>query len=141
LSKQGSGRRPAQNDKISSVFSFHRALRFVSIVDQNGEMVASMGRPGLKSLEPEQLTATIYTRAAIARGMTEGMNEYHGKIRTAIVIRDRLTMICFFGVGRMFIVFADPEFPIGETERLGQMLDGLGIDVTSQERPMAHDGP
>ena len=128
------------DDKISRVFAFHKALRFVSIVDQDGEMVASMARPGLSSLEPEDLTATIFTRAAIARGMTEGMNEFHGKIRTAILIRERLTVICFFAVARMFIVFADPEFPIGETERLGEMLDSLGIDMTSGKaaRPDSH---
>jgi len=126
--------------RLSKVFAFHRSLRFVSIVGKDGEPIATAGRPGLASLEPEEMTASIFSRAAIAWGMTERMNEFHGKIRTAIVIRERIVIVCFFTLGRMFLAFADPEFPIGETEGLGRLLDGLSIDITSPSQLVPDDG-
>ncbi len=126
-------------ERIERVFAFSRAIRFVSVVGQAGELIASQARPGLASLEPEEATSTVFTRAAIAWGMTEEMNEYHGRIRTAIVMREKVTLVCFFTLDRMFLVFADPDFPVAETERLGQVIDGLSIDQTSPKRLPAED--
>lgn len=113
--------------RLAPVFAFNKAIRFVCIVDQEGNAIASLGRPGLISLEPEERTADVFARAAIAWGMSEGMNEYHGKVRTAIVIREKVTIVCFLGIGKMYLVFADPEFSISETERLGRVLDRLSV--------------
>jgi hypothetical protein len=114
--------------KASHVFSFDKSVRSVVLLNSDGKVIAEFGRPGLIPLEPKSETKTIYMKAAMALAMTTPMDKYHGRIRTAVLVKEKLTMICFNLVGRILLVLTDPEFQLQKAEELGRMIDQLGID-------------
>jgi hypothetical protein len=114
--------------KLSRVFSFDRGIRFVVLLTSDGKVIASHGRPGVSPLEPASESETVYMRAAIAISMSEPMNKYHGRIRTAILVKEKLTIICFNLVTKIMLITCNPDFRLQNVEKLGQLIDQLNID-------------
>jgi len=113
--------------KANRIFRLDKTLRFVGLLSPEGEAVASFLKPGLTSLEPEEDTKVIFKRAAIATSMGASENKYHGRVRAAIVVRDRVILICFVLARGLIVISADPGFPLGKVEGLGQLVDRLEL--------------
>lgn len=92
-------------------------------VGLRGERVASVGRSGLESLEPEEQTVRVLDQTAIAAGMGSSTNGSHGRVRVVVVVREKLSLIIFPLFDSLVLVSADPEFPLEKTRRMARLLD------------------
>jgi hypothetical protein len=114
--------------KVSHVFDFEKSIRFVGLLTSDGKVIAEFTRPGVTALEPKSESKTIYMKAAMAIAMSTPMDKYHGRIKTAILVKEKVVLICFNLVARILLVSAAPDFQVGKVEELGRMIDQLGID-------------
>lgn len=109
------------------VFRFDRRIRHFGVIGALGNMLLSASRPNLPALEPEEETQKLLKQIMMMKGMLEGQNRYHGKIMGAVVIREKLTLIMFDGLDRVYLFSAEPDFPLAKVDRLGKLLDTIPI--------------
>ena len=113
--------------KANSIFSFDKRIRFVVILTSDGKVMAEFGRPGIVPLEPRSESQAVYMKATIAISMSTPMDKYHGRIRTAILVKEKVTIICFNMMARIMLISADPGFQLQKVEELGRLIDQLSL--------------
>ena len=113
--------------KANRIFSFDKSIRFVVLLTSDGKVIAEFNRPGVVSLEPRSEAETLYTKATIAISMSTPMDRYHGRIRTAILVKEKVTIICFNLMARVMLISADPGFQLQRVEELGRLIDQLNL--------------
>jgi hypothetical protein len=113
--------------KADRIFDFDKRVRFVVLLTSDGKVMAEFGRPGVVSLEPQSEAETVYMKATIAINMTAPMDKYHGRIRTAILVKEKVTIICFNLMARIMLISASPGFPLQKVEELGRLIDELNL--------------
>jgi len=113
--------------KADQIFSFDKRVRFVVLLTSDGKVIAEFGRPGVVPLEPRSEAGTVYMKATIAISMSTPMDKYHGRIRTAILVKEKVTIICFNMIARIMLVSADPSFKMEKVEELGRLIDQLNL--------------
>lgn len=111
--------------KSQKVFDFDKKLRFVAVLTTEGEVLGQAFRKGVVSLEPESDTKMIYTKAGIAFGMTIPMDKYHGRVKSFVMNRERVVMMCFNHGPKIVLVSAEPGFQ--KVDELGSLLEKVGI--------------
>lgn len=109
------------------IMNFDTRIRYVVVLDSDGTPQANVGRMGAHSLEPEVATRALFLRAMLARGMSEGGNEFHGKVKTAIIQREKITLICFLCPGKTILISAEPDFPLRKVDALGRLVDKVAL--------------
>lgn len=113
------------DDRAKAVFDFDERIRFIAVLTTEGKVVSEALRPGLVSLEPERDTRLVYTRAGIVFGMTGSMDKYHGRVRSVLMHREKVTMMFFNHGPQVVLVSAEPGFEqVGE---LGRFIERVGI--------------
>ena len=113
--------------KAERIFSSDKSIRFVVLLTSDGRPIGEIGRSGVTSLEPSNETETVYVKATIAMNMSAPMDKYFGRIRTVILIREKVTIICFNLSSRIMLISANPDFQLDTVEQLGQLVDELNI--------------
>lgn len=114
-------------ERAGHILEFDGAIRSAVLLTSDGKPVVKVERPGVLPLEPSDETDTVYAKAGIAIGMGTPMNKYYGRLRTIILIREKMVMICFNLTARMMLITTGPEFPISRVEELGQFIDQLNL--------------
>ena len=110
------------------IFRFDRRIRHFGVISAVGKEILSATRPDLQELDPEEETKKLLKQIMLMKGILEGMNRYHGKIRGAIVMREKIMLIMFDGIDKVHIFSADPDFPLSKVERLGTLLDTVSLE-------------
>jgi hypothetical protein len=113
--------------KADRIFEFDKRIRFVVMLTSDGKLMAEFGRPGVAPLEPPSEAETVYMKATIAISMSTPMDRYHGRIRTAILVKEKVTLICFNLMARIMLISTDPEFQLQRVEELGRLIDQLSL--------------
>ena len=113
--------------KAKSIFDFDKSIRFVVLLTSDGKLLAEFIRPGVVSLEPRSEAETVYMKATIAISMSTPMDKYHGRIKTAILVKEKVTVICFNLMARIMLVSANPDFQLQRLEELGRLIDQLNL--------------
>lgn len=113
--------------KADQIFSLDKRIRFVVLLTSDGKVVAEFGRPGVVPLEPRNEAETVYMKATIAISMSTPMDKYHGRIRTAILVKEKVTIICFNMMARIMLISTDPGFQLQKVEELGRLIDQLSL--------------
>ncbi len=113
--------------KANQILSFDRNIRSVVLLTSEGKMIADVSRPGTTSLEPPSETETMYMKATIAISMTAPMDKYHGRIKTAILVKEKVTVIGFNLMAKIMLIMADPGFKLSRVDELGQLIDQLNL--------------
>ncbi len=113
--------------KASRIFSFDKSIRSVVILTSDGKAISNFGRPGVTPLEPQSESETVYVKATIAISMSAPMDKYFGRVRTVILIREKVTIVCFNLSGRIMLISANPDFQLQRVEELGQLIDQLSL--------------
>ena len=113
--------------KANRIFEFDKSIRFVVLLTSEGKVMVEFARPGVASLEPKSESETVYMKATIAISMTTPMDKYHGRIRTAILVKEKVTIICFNLMARIMLISANPSFQLQRVEELGRLIDQLNL--------------
>jgi hypothetical protein len=122
---------------LESLLAFDRRVRSVVEVRLNGEQIASVCREGLEPLEPQNESVRVLDRTAIFAGMGSSMNGYHGRVRAAIVVKEKLSLIVFPLFDSLILVSADPEFPLQKTRQMARLLDTSSSPGSEAQESMA----
>ncbi len=113
--------------KVNRIFDFDKSIWCVVLLSSDGKSLANFCKAGVAPLEPQDETETVYMRATIAMNMSSPMDKYHGRIRTAIIVKEKVVMICFSLSQKIMLISATPEFQLRDVEALGQLIDQLGM--------------
>jgi hypothetical protein len=113
--------------KADEIFSFDKSIRSVAVLRLDGKAIANFVRPGVTPLEPKSEAETVFMKASIAISMSTPMDRYHGRIKTAILVKEKVTIICFNLFARIMLVSANPDFQLQKVEELGELIDRLGL--------------
>jgi hypothetical protein len=113
--------------KADEIFSFERSINFVVLLTNDGKVIAEFARPGAKRPEPPADIKTMYMKLSIAIGMSSPMNKYHGRMRAAILMKERLNILCLNLDSKIMLVMTGPEFNLAKVEDLWRRVDQLGI--------------
>lgn len=113
--------------KANQILSFDRNIRSVVLLTADGKMMADFIRPGATPLEPPSETETVYMKATIAISMTAPMDKYHGRIKTAILVKEKVTIIGYNLMARIMLIMVDPGFKLSKIDELGQLIDQLNL--------------
>ena len=114
-------------ERARQVLSFDKDIRSVVLLTSDGKVMVEFNRPGTAPLEPPSETETVYMKATIAISMTAPMDKYHGRIRTAILVKEKVTIIGYNLMARIMLISADPGFKLSRVEELGQLIDQLNL--------------
>ncbi len=115
-------------ERADHILEFDGSIRSAVLLTSEGKPVIKVERPGIPPLEPGDEVDTVYAKASIAIGMSSPMNKYYGRLRTIILMRDKMIMICFNLPARMMLITTGPDFQINRVEELGQFIDQLNLD-------------
>jgi len=111
--------------KAEAVFEFDKKIRFIAVLTTEGEVLGQVFRPGVVSLEPESDTKMIYMKAGIAFGMTSPMDKYHGRVKSVVMNREKVVVMCFNHGSKIVLVSAEPGFE--NVDELGRLIQEAGI--------------
>lgn len=111
--------------KAESVFDFDKRIRFIALLTADGDIIGEVFRPGVASLEPDSETRMVYTKAIIALGMTSTMDKYHGRVKSAVMNREKVVMMMYNFGSKLMLVSAEPGFE--KVEELGRLIQKVGM--------------
>ena len=118
---------PLSQDQISSIFSFHPSIHFVTVLNEDGTILDSVKRAGLNPLEPPEETRKSMERWATARNYLAGSDTFLGNMRTIIVRREKLVELLFPMTNFMIVIGVHPAFPLDKTHQLEGLLNKLQV--------------
>ena len=118
---------PLSQDQISSIFSFHPSVHFVSVVNEDGTLLDSVKRAGLNPLEPPEETRKSMERWAAAKSYLAGSDTFLGHMRTIIVRREKLVELLFPSTNFMIVIGVHPAFPLDKIHQLEGLLNKLQV--------------
>lgn len=111
--------------KAKQIFQLDKRIRFIAVVTTEGEVISEVFAPGVTSLEPESDTRLIYTRAGIAFGMSTPMDKHHGRVKSVMINREKVTIMMFNQGSKMVLVSAEPGFE--KVWELGRAIESSGL--------------
>jgi hypothetical protein len=113
--------------KANQILAFDKSIRSVVILTSDGKMMVDFTRPGAAPLQPPSENETVYMKATIAISMTAPMDKYHGRIKTAILVKEKVTIIGYNLMARIMLIMADSGFKMSRIDELGQLVDQLNL--------------
>ena len=108
-------------DKLClQTFKFDRRIRYASVLDDTGRIIAGGMRKGISSLEPVSEDLRLMANLTIQIGTDKTWDRYFGTIQYTFVKREKVNML-IFGVGtNLMLITTQPEVDL---EQLAQLRD------------------
>jgi hypothetical protein len=119
----------ATETALKQVFDFDKRIRFVILLKSDGKPFFVLKREHVTSLEPEEVTKQFFLRAIVAKGIVEQENKYHGKLKTVVLIREKVTLVAFMILDLLLLLSVEPGFPLSRVEKLGRKVDAMGLNL------------
>ena len=94
----------------------------------DGTLLYSIMKEGLKHLEPEQLVPDVLLKFALAKGMTEAQEEYHGGLKSIAMSREKVRHLAYPKTDKLLVVSTDPGFPMERIDALGKLVAKLKVE-------------
>jgi len=104
----------------NAVFKLDRNIRYVSVLDRNGRVLAGGMRRGLRSLEPKSEELRLMAHIISESNSWETWDTYFGKTIYGVIKRENVTLMVFPYKNRRIFVTSEPAFP---TERISEIKD------------------
>ena len=108
-------------DKLClQTLKFDRRIRYASVLDDTGRIIAGGMRKGISSLEPVSEDLRLMANLTIQIGTDKTWDRYFGTIQYTFVKREKVNML-IFGVGtNLMLITTQPEVDL---EQLAQLRD------------------
>jgi hypothetical protein len=103
---------------ISDIFKINNKIRFVSIINLNGKIVASEMRSDLKSLLKNLNEEKFCGDIAIRRKMRHEFDKKLGKVSYVHVERENVTQLVVYSKLYSFFVTVEPEITISTKSKI-----------------------
>ncbi|MDA4137437.1 MAG: hypothetical protein OK449_10635 [Thaumarchaeota archaeon] len=106
-------------DKLcTQIFKFDRRIRYASVLDDTGRIIAGGMRKGISSLEPISEDLRLMANLTIQIGTDKTWDRYFGNIQFTFVKREKVNMLTF-NLGKNFmLVSTEPDFELQQAAGL-----------------------
>ena len=106
-------------DKLClQIFKFDRRIRYASVLDDTGRVIAGGMRKGISSLEPVSEDLRLMANLTIQIGTDKTWDQYFGNIQFTFVKREKVNMLTF-NLGKNFMLIStEPDFELQEASML-----------------------
>ncbi len=94
---------------ISDIFKINNKIRFVSVIDLNGNVFTSKMRSDLESLLKKSSEEKFCKHVAIRRNMRHEFDKKLGKVNFVHVERENISQFVVYSKSYSFFVTAEPE--------------------------------
>jgi hypothetical protein len=107
-------------DKLcAQMFKFDRRIRYASVLDDTGRIIAGGMRKGISSLEPASEDLRLMANLTIQIGTDKTWDRYFGTIQFTFVKREKVNMLTFNLDDKFMLISTEPDFdlPLAATLR------------------------
>ena len=99
-------------------FKYDRRIRYASVLDDTGRIIAGGMRKGITSLEPASEDLRLMANLTIQIGTDKTWDQYFGNIQFTFVKREKVNMMTF-NLGKNFMLIStEPDFDLHEASSL-----------------------
>jgi hypothetical protein len=106
----------------SQIFKFDRRIRYASVLDDTGRIIAGGMRKGLSSLEPVSEDLRLMANLTIQIGTDKTWDRYFGTIQFTFVKREKVNMLTFNLDKNFMLVSTEPDFELQMAANLRDMV-------------------
>ena len=100
-------------DKLcAQVFKSDRRIRYASVLDDTGRIIAGGMRKGISSLEPASEDLRLMANLTIQIGTDKTWDQYFGNIQFTFVKREKVNMMTFNLGENFMLVSTEPDFDL-----------------------------
>jgi hypothetical protein len=100
-------------DKLcAQVFKSDRRIRYASVLDDTGRIIAGGMRKGISSLEPASEDLRLMANLTIQIGTDKTWDRYFGNIQFTFVKREKVNMMTFNLGENFMLVSTEPDFDL-----------------------------
>lgn len=100
------------------------AIRYCSIIDKNGKVLAGGMRKGIESLEPRSKEHTLITQLAILMDADKDWDAYLGQTDYFLIRKNKINLLLYPVKGwRGVLVSTEPSFSMEEMVALRRTID------------------
>jgi len=110
-------------DKLClQTLKFDRRIRYASVLDDTGRIIAGGMRKGISSLEPVSEDLRLMANLTIQIGTDKTWDRYFGTIQYTFVKREKVNMLTFnLGVNFM-LISTEPDFDLHQVANLRETV-------------------
>src|SRR5689334_7793770 len=100
-------------DKLcTQVFKSDRRIRYASVLDDTGRIIAGGMRKGISSLEPASEDLRLMANLTIQIGTDKTWDRYFGNIQFTFVKREKVNMLTFNLDDKFMLISTEPDFDL-----------------------------
>ena len=105
---------------ISEIFKVSGKIRFVSIIDLNGDIIISEMKPDVQTLLKKSSEEKFCKHVAVRREMRHEFDKKLGKVNYVHVERENVTQFVVYSKRHSFFITTEPE--ITSSIKLGMLM-------------------
>jgi hypothetical protein len=110
-------------DKLCiQIFKYDRRVRYASVLDDTGRVIAGGMRKGISSLEPASEDLRLMANLTIQIGTDKTWDRYFGNIQFTFVKREKVNMMTFNLGPNYMLVTTEPDFELDEAATLRETV-------------------
>ena len=110
---------------VEKVFSLSGAIRYCSVIDGNGKVVAGGMKKGVEPLEPTSEEDKLITQFAILMGTDKDWDAYLGQTEYSLIRKSKVNLLLFpMEEFREVLVSTKGSLSTSEMEIIRKTIDG-----------------
>lgn len=111
------------------IIEAHPMMRFVGIIDRDGEIVEGIMKKGKTSLESQKESEHFCRQVAKRRDMREEFDASLGKVRYVHVEREKVTQLVVYTKNHTIFITVEPELSITSKVDLVNRIKNISAEI------------
>jgi hypothetical protein len=115
---------------VDEVISLSRAIRYCSIINEDGEVIEGGMRKGTKALEPAEQEHKLIVQLAILMGADKDWDAYLGRTTYFLIHKSKINLLLFPMKGmRGLLVSTTPTLTFKKIAEIRKTVDGYASAI------------
>ena|SRR3972149_481167 len=115
--------KPSFESMFSVLFKIDREIRYASVIEKSGKVIAGGMRKGVRPLEPKEEELRLMAHIVSESTTRETWDKYFGKTTYTIVKRAKVILMIFPYENRLAFVTAEPTFSLQKISEIRDILN------------------
>ena len=126
------------NQVISNIFRVNSKIRYVSIIDLDGRIIASEMKSDLQSLLKKTNEEKFCEHVAIRRRMRHEFDKKLGKVNFIHVERENITQLVLYSKSYSFFITIEPEITSNSKSKINPFIILISSIFIVRRNPNFH---
>ena len=110
-------------DKLClQTFKYDRRIRYASVLDDTGRIIAGGMRKGISSLEPVSEDLRLMANLTIQIGTDKTWDRYFGRSQYTFIKREKVSILTFTIGNKLLMVSTEPDFTLQQAQELRNQI-------------------